>query len=409
MENASCDTHSGPLKGLKVVEMGIWVAAPATGAVLGDWGAEVVKVENPLGGDPVRGLMAMGVAFEPPINPSLELDNRNKRSVAVNVQTPEGSAVVKRLLRDADVFVTNLRRNALQRAGLTYEDVRQENPRLIYAALSGYGTRGPEKDRAGFDYAAFWARAGAMASLGEPEGPPPTQRPAMGDHPAGLSLAGAICAALYHRERTGEGQEVHLSLFQAGLWMMATDIEVCLVTGMGSAPTGRMVPNPLWNHYKAKDEKWFHLVMLQPDRYWKGFCEAIARPDLVDDERYATVFTRAQHSLEFIALLDSIFATKTRAEWGEIFDRFDLVWGPVQSVAEVVRDPQARALGAFAKVPHRTGQEIEVVRSPIEFGATPASVRHAAPELGEHTEEVLLEHGYTWEDIAALKEKGAIG
>lgn len=409
MENASCDTRSGPLKGLKVVEMGIWVAAPATGAVLGDWGAEVVKVENPLGGDPVRGLMAMGVAFEPPINPSLELDNRNKRSVAVNVQTPEGSAVVKRLLRDADVFVTNLRRNALQRAGLTYEDVRQENPRLIYAALSGYGTRGPEKDRAGFDYAAFWARAGAMASLGEPEGPPPTQRPAMGDHPAGLSLAGAICAALYHRERTGEGQEVHLSLFQAGLWMMATDIEVCLVTGMGSAPTGRMVPNPLWNHYKAKDEKWFHLVMLQPDRYWKGFCEAIARPDLVDDERYATVFTRAQHSLEFIALLDSIFATKTRAEWGEIFDRFDLVWGPVQSVAEVVRDPQARALGAFAKVPHRTGQEIEVVRSPIEFGATPASVRHAAPELGEHTEEVLLEHGYTWEDIAALKEKGAIG
>lgn len=409
MENASCDTHSGPLKGLKVVEMGIWVAAPATGAVLGDWGAEVVKVENPLGGDPVRGLMAMGVAFEPPINPSLELDNRNKRSVAVNVQTPEGSAVVKRLLRDADVFVTNLRRNALQRAGLTYEDVRQENPRLIYAALSGYGTRGPEKDRAGFDYAAFWARAGAMASLGEPEGPPPTQRPAMGDHPAGLSLAGAICAALYHRERTGEGQEVHLSLFQAGLWMMATDIEVCLVTGMGSAPTGRMVPNPLWNHYKAKDEKWFHLVMLQPDRYWKGFCEAIARPDLVSDERYATVFTRAQHSLEFIALLDSIFATKTRAEWGEIFDRFDLVWGPVQSVAEVVRDPQARALGAFAKVPHRTGQEIEVVRSPIEFSATPASVRHAAPELGEHTEEVLLEHGYTWEDIAALKEKGAIG
>lgn len=409
MGNASGDARSGPLKGLKVVEMGIWVAAPATGAVLGDWGAEVVKIENPLGGDPVRGLMAMGVAFEPPVNPSLELDNRNKRSVAVNVQTPEGSAVVKRLLRGADVFVTNLRRNALQRAGLTYEDVRQENPRLIYAALSGYGTRGPEKDRAGFDYAAFWARAGAMASLGEPEGPPPTQRPAMGDHPAGLSLAGAICAALYHRERTGEGQEVHLSLFQAGLWMMATDIEVCLVTGMGSAPTGRLVPNPLWNHYKAKDETWFHLVMLQPDRYWKGFCQAIARPDLESDERYATVFTRAQHSMEFIALLDSIFATKTRAEWGEIFDRFDLVWGPVQSVAEVVRDPQVRALGAFAKVPHRTGQEIEVVRSPIEFGATPASVRHAAPELGEHTEEVLLEHGYTWEDIAALKEKGAIG
>jgi crotonobetainyl-CoA:carnitine CoA-transferase CaiB-like acyl-CoA transferase len=409
MGNASQVENRGPLKGIKVVEMGIWIAGPAAGAVLGDWGAEVLKIENPAGGDPVRGLMAMGLPFEPPVNPSLELDNRNKRSVAVNVQTPEGSAVVRRLVRDADVFVTNVRRASVERAGLSYEHLRAENPRLIYASLSGYGTRGPEKDRVGFDYAAFWARAGAMASLGEPEGPPPAQRPAMGDHPAGLSLAGAICAALYHRERTGEGQQVHLSLLHAGLWMMATDIEVCLVTGMGSPPTGRAVPNPLWNQYKAKDEEWFQLVMLQPDRYWERFCQAIERPELVKDERYDTVFTRAQHSLELIAALDTIFATKTRAEWGEIFDRHDLVWGPVQSVAEVVNDPQARAIEAFVKVPHRTGQDIEVVRMPIEFSATPARIRHAAPELGEHTEEVLLEHGYTWDDIAALKEKGAIG
>lgn len=409
MGNASQVENRGPLKGIKVVELGIWIAGPAAGAVLGDWGAEVLKIENPAGGDPVRGLMAMGLPFEPPVNPSLELDNRNKRSVAVNVQAPEGGAVVRRLVRDADVFVTNVRRASVERAGLSYEHLRAENPRLIYASLSGYGTRGPEKDRVGFDYAAFWARAGAMASLGEPEGPPPAQRPAMGDHPAGLSLAGAICAALYHRERTGEGQQVHLSLLHAGLWMMATDIEVCLVTGMGSSPTGRAVPNPLWNQYKAKDEKWFQLVMLQPDRYWERFCQAIERPELVKDEGYDTVFTRAQHSLELIAALDTIFATKTRAEWGEIFDRHDLVWGPVQSVAEVVNDPQARAIEAFVKVPHRTGLDIEVVRTPIEFSATPARIRHAAPELGEHTEEVLLEHGYTWDDIAALKEKGAIG
>lgn len=400
---------TGPLRGIKVVEMGIWVAGPATTAVLSDWGAEVIKIENPAGGDPVRALMMLGIAFEPPVNPSLELDNRNKRSVAINVQKPEGAAVVRRLLRDADVFVSNVRPAALARAGLAYEQVRPENPRLIYGALTGYGTRGPEKDRAAFDYAAFWARAGAMASLGEPEGPPPTQRPAMGDHLVGLALAGAVAAALFNRERTGEGQEVQLSLFHAGLWMMATDIETCLVTGLGSAPSGRAVPNPLWNHYKAKDGRWFHLVMLQPDRYWNRFCEAIARPDFAADERYATVFTRAQHSLELIGILDDIFATKTRAEWGELFDRFDLVWGPVQSVSEVVQDPQARALDAFAKVPHRTGEEIEVVRTPVEFSATPANIRHAAPELGEHTEAVLLEHGYTWDDIAALKEKGAIG
>jgi len=401
--------NTGPLKGIKVVEMGIWVAGPAAAAVLGDWGAEVIKVENPAGGDPVRALMALGIAVQLPVNPSLELDNRNKRGITVNVQTPEGSAVVRRLLRDADVFVSNLRSAALKRAGLAYEDVRPDNPRLIYAGLSGYGTRGPEKDRAAFDYAAFWARAGAMATLGEPEGPPPSQRPAMGDHPAGLALAGAVAAALFHRERTGEGQELHLSLFHAGLWMMATDIETCLVTGLAAAPTGRAVPNPLWNHYKAKDDKWFHLVMLQADRYWPEFCQAIERPDWLTDERYATVFTRAQHSLELIALLDQIFATRPRAEWAERFDRGNLVWGPVQSIADVVYDPQARAVGAFEKVPHRSGEEIELVRSPVEFGHTPASIRRTAPELGEHTEEVLLEHGYSWEDIAALKQKGAIG
>jgi crotonobetainyl-CoA:carnitine CoA-transferase CaiB-like acyl-CoA transferase len=248
-----------------------------------------------------------------------------------------------------------------------------------------------------------------MASLGEPGGPPPTQRPAMGDHMAGLGLAGAVCAALYHRERTGEGQELHLSLYQAGLWMMATDIQVCLVTGFGHTPTGRAVPNPLWNHYRAKDGRWFHLVMLQADRYWARFCTAIERPDLAAEERYATVLVRAQHALELIEMLDSVFATRTLAEWGERFDRADLVWGPVQTIADVTQDPQARALEAFQTVTHHTGDSIEVVKSPVEFGATPARIRHAAPELGEHTEEVLLEHGYGWDDIARLKETGAIG
>jgi crotonobetainyl-CoA:carnitine CoA-transferase CaiB-like acyl-CoA transferase len=269
------------LYGIKVVEMGIWVAGPATAAVLGDWGAQVIKIENPAGGDPVRALMALGIPIVLPVNPSVELDNRNKRSVTVNVQTPEGRDVVHRLLRDADVFVSNLRAAALERAGLAYRDVRALNPRLIYASLSGYGTRGPDKDRAAFDYAAFWARAGAMATLGEPDQPPPSQRPAMGDHPAGLALAGAVCAALFHRERTDEGQEIHLSLFQAGMWMMATDIQTCLVTGLSAGPTGRAVPNPLWNHYRAGDGRWFHLVMLQADRYWADFCAAIERPDLL--------------------------------------------------------------------------------------------------------------------------------
>jgi crotonobetainyl-CoA:carnitine CoA-transferase CaiB-like acyl-CoA transferase len=402
-------TNSGPLQGIRVVEMGIWVAGPAAAAVLGDWGADVVKIENPDGGDPVRGLMALGIPMDIPVHPAIELDNRNKRSVAVNVQTAAGRDVVRRLLRTADVFVSNLRAAALARVGLSYADLRDDNPGLIYAAISGYGTRGPEKDRAAYDYAAFWARAGAMASLGEPDGPPPSQRPAMGDHPAGLALAGAVAAALFHRERTGQGQEVHLSLFQMGLWMMATDIQTHLTTGMlPPLPPGRMVINPLWNHYRAQDGRWFHLVMLQSDRYWPGLCAAIDRPDLVTDARFDSVFTRAQNHRELIALLDGVFATRPLAAWASAFDRHALVWGPVQSVQEVAADPQARALGVFQKVPHRSGEEIEVMRSPVEFGVTPPTIRRTGPELGEHTEEVLLEVGYTWEDIAALREQGAL-
>jgi crotonobetainyl-CoA:carnitine CoA-transferase CaiB-like acyl-CoA transferase len=389
--------------------MGIWVAGPATAAVLGDWGAEVLKVENPAGGDPIRALMAMGLPLEPVVNPSLELDNRNKRSIAVDPHMPGGREVLHRLLRGADVFVSNLRAGALERMGLAYGDVCELNPRLIYATLSGYGTRGPEKDRAAFDYAAFWARGGAMASLGDPAGPPPSQRPGMGDHLAGLSLAGAVSAALFHRERSGQGQALHLSLFQTGIWMMSTDIEVSLATGFSHTPTGRAVVNPLWNHYRAGDGRWFHLVMLQADRYWTRFCDAIEHPELAADARYATVLTRAAHSRDLIRLFDEVFATRPLAEWAERFDRAALVWGPVQSVADVTRDPQARALGMFETIPHRSGQEVEVVRSPIEFSATPAAIRHGAPELGEHTEAVLLELGYSWDEIAALKAEGAIG
>jgi len=400
----------GVLSGIKVVEMGVFVAGPATAAVLADWGADVVKIENPAGGDPIRALVSLGlVPIEPEVNGALELENRGKRSVAVDVTKPEGRDVVLRLLRDADVFVSNLRARALERAGLAYEDVKKVNPRIIYATLSGYGTRGPDKDRAAFDYAAFWARTGAMAALAEPDRPPPTQRPAMGDHPAGLELAGAVSAALFHRERTGEGQAIHLSLFQSGLWMMASDIEVALITGFGYVPTGRLVPNPLWNHYAAKDGKWFHLVMIQADRFWPKVCEAIGEPALASDERYDSIVKRGRNAAALIEKFDAIFATKTRDEWAAIFDRYELIWAPVATLVEASRDPQAIALGMYQKIPHRSGQDIAIVKSPVEFSATPAAIRHGAPELGEHTEEVLLEHGYGWDDIAKLREKGVFG
>jgi crotonobetainyl-CoA:carnitine CoA-transferase CaiB-like acyl-CoA transferase len=379
---------AGPLAGVRVVELGIWVAVPAAAAVLADWGAEVVKIEPPEG-DPLRGLAATGlVPYQPDVNPAFQLDNRGKRSVTIDLRTPDGRAVAHALVRRADVFLSNLRRRKLAGLGMDYATLREVNARLVYAGLTGYGTEGPEQDRAAFDYAAFWARAGIMASLGEPDGPPPTQRPGMGDHMTGLGIAGAIAAALFARDRTGVGQEIRTSLYENGLWMLASDVQVAITTGYCHTPGGRAAaPNPLFNFYRTKD----------------------GRGDLRDDARFAHALIRFQHCRELIAILDPIFASRPLEEWARILDADDCYWGRVQTVAEVADDPQAAALGAFADAALPDGRPLRVVRSPIGFGATPAAVQGPAPELGQHTEEVLLEAGYDWEQIARLKDAGALG
>src|SRR6185369_533426 len=297
---------SGPLVGVRVLELGIWVAVPSAAAVLADWGARVVKIEPP-DGDPLRGLAATGlVPYQPDVNPAFQLDNRGKRSVTLDLRTPEGRDVAHALVRKADVFLSNLRRQKLVGLGMDADTLRAVNPRLVYAGLTGYGTEGPERDRAAFDYAAFWARAGIMASLGEPEGPPPTQRPGMGDHMTGLGMAGAIAAALLARERTETGQELRMSLFHAGLWMLGSDVQVALATGYCHTPGGRKAaPNPLFNFYPTKDGRWLHLIMLQPDRHWRQFCEALGLTELIEDPRFATAPIRFQHCRELIALLDA--------------------------------------------------------------------------------------------------------
>jgi crotonobetainyl-CoA:carnitine CoA-transferase CaiB-like acyl-CoA transferase len=403
--------RAGPLQGIKVVELGIWVAAPAAGAVLADWGAEVVKLEDPKRGDPLRGLAATGLMSATlPFNPVFLLDNRGKRSLALDVTEPEAAPILQRLLEQADVFITNVRTRVLERVGLTWERVRAVNPRLVYAALTGYGTAGPEAGRAAFDYAAFWGRGGTMASIGEPDQPPPTQRPGMGDHATALAMAGAIAAALLARERTGRGQELRFSLLRTGVWFESGDIQVCLSTGVGYRPPGRKrAPNPLFSHYRTKDGRWIQLIMLQADRHWPGFCAAIERPDLRDDPRFANVRERQKNNEALIVLLDEILATRTEAEWKERFDRHDVYWGRVQTVTEVVADEQVRAAGGFQPVTFPDGAAGEVVASPADFGDTPSAVRGVAPELGQHTEEVLLELGYSWEEIGALKAGGAIG
>jgi crotonobetainyl-CoA:carnitine CoA-transferase CaiB-like acyl-CoA transferase len=393
---------------VRIVELGQFVAGPAAACVLGDWGADVVKVESPRGGDPARGLAALGLS-EKDINFGLENFNRGKRSVALDLQKPAGRAALLRLLERADALVTNWRPAALSRARLDHASLARRLPRLVYAQVNGYGPRGPMRDTAAFDFAAYWARTGAQASLGEPNEPPPAQRPAMGDAQVGFGLAGAICAALLQRERTGRGEHIHTSLYQAGMWMMSFDLSAALIHGGGYRRTGRQVPNPIWNAYRASDGRWFELVMLQADRYWAQFCRAVEKPEWERDPRWASMGPRAKNAAALIAELDALLATRTLAEWSAAFEREELIWAPIQSIQESAADPLARAVGVIARVAHRSGRDIELVRSPVEFAGEPHAVPSAAPELGEHTEEVLLEHGFTWDEIGALREQGAFG
>ena len=399
-----------PLSGVKVVELAMWVAGPSTAVVLADWGAEVVKLEDPKTGDPTRGFVTRSVAdSNVNIRPAFELDNRNKRSVAVDLRSGEGQAFAHKLIERADVFVTSLRLEAIARMNLDYATLSARNPRLIYASLNGYGHRGPDKDRPAYDYAAAWARSGLMATIAQPGQPPPAQRPAMIDHPVGLSLAGAISAALFARERTGRGREVRISLFAMGLWMNAGDLTGAMLTGSAPVAEDRTERiNPMWSSYKCKDGKWIYFVMIQSDRFWPDFCAAL-NSAWRDDQRFTSAGLRAKNCAALTAEIDVAVAKRPFAEWAPIFDRHKLIWAPVQTDAEVLDDPQAEAIGAFARVDHPTLKNMRLVNSPIEFGGDEPPTHRLAPELGQHTEEVALEIGYTWEQIARLKESGALG
>jgi crotonobetainyl-CoA:carnitine CoA-transferase CaiB-like acyl-CoA transferase len=393
------------MEGVRVVEVGMWVAGPAAAAVLGDWGAEVLKIEPPEG-DPFRGLLS---AINLDVNPPFELDNRNKRSLALNLGTEEGRGIAAQLVAGADVFVTNARPAALARAGLDYETVAAANPRLIYAHVTGYGREGGASDRAAYDVGAFWSRAGVAASL-TPEGAPlPYQRGGMGDHMAGMAAAGAVSAALFARERTGRGQLVSVSLLRIGMYMLGWDISMTLRLGVPTTPmTVVAPPNPLISAYEAGDGKRFWLLGLQGDRHWPDVLRAVGRPGWADDERFSSLIARFQNAAELVRSLNEIFATRPLAEWGPIFDREDVWWAPVQHAHETVDDPLARDAGGFVGVPVEGADPVEMVASPVDFGGTPWAPRSMPPEFAQHTEEVLLELGYDWDRIIELKELSVI-
>jgi crotonobetainyl-CoA:carnitine CoA-transferase CaiB-like acyl-CoA transferase len=398
----------GPLEGIRVVELGVWVAGPAAGAILADWGASVVKIEPPGVGDPARTFSRM-LGGDLPFNPPFEMDNRGKRSVVLDLSQPEGRAIALELIDGADVFVTNVRPAALARLGLDHASLLSRQRRLVYALITGYGLEGPDADRAAYDIAAFWARSGVAGLLTSPDHHPPFQRGGMGDHGAGLSAAGGVAAALFARERTGEGQLVATSLLRQGLFTISFDLSVVLRYGVGIGVADRAtMGNPAINNYCDENGEWFWIVGLEADRHWPPLARAVGHPEWIDDPRFAATADRMANARELIALLDAIFATKTRAEWGEIFDAEpEMWWAPVQSLDEVLADPQVRAAGGLVDVPDGASTTT-LPATPVDFHGMPSAPRSMAPEHGQHSDEVLAELGRSAEAIASLRDKGVV-
>jgi crotonobetainyl-CoA:carnitine CoA-transferase CaiB-like acyl-CoA transferase len=381
---------AGPMEGITVVELGVWVAGPAAGGILADWGADVIKIEPPTG-DPAR-MFGRMLGIEDGQSPPFEMDNRGKRSIVADLTTDPGCATAIELLSGADIFLTNVRPAALRRIGLDFDTVAAANPGLVYGLITGYGDSGPDADRAAYDVAAFWARAGLAHLLTRPGDTPPFQRGGMGDHSAGMTLAAAVCAALVARTRTGKGQLVSTSLYRQGAYTISFDLNTFLMTGHSIAIGQReTMGNPCMNNYVAGDRRRFWIVGLQGDRHWPALCRAVRRPEWLTDARFATGRSRAANAVELIGELDEIFAARPLDEWAKVFaGEPDFFWSPINSVEDVVADEQFHAAGGVVYVP-RDASSVPMVATPADFHGTQWEPRSAAPGLGEHTDDILAE------------------
>ena len=400
----------GPLEGVKVVELGVWVAGPAAGAILADWGADVIKIEPPGVGDPAR-LFSSMFGVELPFNPPFEMDNRGKRDIVVDLSDADGREIGLELIDAADVFVTNVRQSGLARLGFDSKSLLERNPRLVYGAITGYGLEGPDKDRAAYDIAAFWARSGIAHMLTAPDAShPPFQRGGMGDHNAGLAAAGGISAALFARERTGKGRLVSTSLLREGLYTLSFDLATTLRFGMELGVAKRdSMGNPCINNYKTADGKWFWVVGLEAKRHWPPLARVVGHPEWIDDEKFSSIEGRMTHTQELISELDKIFATKTLDDWQEEFAKEeDFWWAPVQSLEQVIADPQVHAAGGFLEVPDE-GTTTLLPATPVDFDGERLAPKWMAPSPGQHTDEIMSELGKDDATIDRLRKAGAIG
>ena len=403
---------AGPLDGVRVIEVASWMFIPSGGSVLVDWGADVVKVEHPLTGDPQRGLVTSGLVPGGPggVNFMIEQPNRGKRSVAIDIANPEGHETLMRLVETADVFLTSYLPPVRRKLGIDTDAIKARNPRIVVARGSGQGPKGPDAEKGGYDGASFWARGGVGATMPENEGWPQGQpSPAFGDVMGGLATAGAIAAALFKRERTGEAPVVDVSLLATAMWQISPMVVASKLFGL-TRITGKgrsMSPNPGVGTYRTSDDRFISLILLQSDKHWADFVARLGVPDMATDERFHDSAARAENSAACVARIDEAFGSQPLAHWKEVLADFDGVWTPFQTLDELYGDPQVVANGYLPAMTAGNGQEVQLVASPAQFDEVPVSVERA-PEHGEHTETVLLEAGFEWDEIAAMKESKAI-
>jgi len=380
---------TGPLAGVRVIELAAWVAGPAAGGILADWGADVVKVEPPTG-DPQRALFTgVGLDASMPV-PPFEVDNRGKRSVVLDLRDESDRVTFEDLLASADVFVTNMRPGALGRLDLSPDAVCARHPRLVYGSITGYGADGPDRDRAGYDVGAYWARSGLAHTMVPPGDIPPGPRSGAGDHQTGMTLVGGVMAKLFERERTGSGGQVSTSLLRTGMYTLAWDLGIQLRFERRERTRSReRSKTPLMNSYRTGDARILWLICLEADRHWPQVIAALDRPDLADDARFAAPAGRLANYKELVAVFDEIFVTRPLAEWAERLDEHDVWWAPVQTLADVIADPQAQP-GFVAMAPHGGEAPFRAVNTPVDFDGH-AVLPGPVPALGEHTAEVLDE------------------
>ena len=405
---------SGPMAGVRVLEVAQWTFVPAAGAVLADWGADVVKIEHPRTGDSQRGLRRLGnIAIAGARNPVMEHANRGKRSVALDVATPGGYELLMDIARTSDVFLTNFLPDARKKLRIDVTDVWAVNPKIIYARGSAYGPLGDDGAKGGYDMTGFWSRAGGAASTTprDLDGVIAQPGPAYGDSIGGMTIAGGIAAALFERERTGVARTVDISLLGVGVWAMGVAVNAALVSGQPwvANPAGANVAphNPLTGFYRTADGRFLGLSMLQAFRYFADFCTRVGVPDLARDERFASHELLESNAGAAADVLRAVIGAQSLEHWRAVLADFDGQWAPVLNTAEVATDPQVRANGGIVAIDD-AAEPFELVASPVLFDQTPLRLG-PAPQFAEHTETLILELGGDWDQISALKGAGAIG